>query len=283
VAKGEIVSLHEVMEILDENSQVIAYSHKLEQKSRELETTTAELRAAYEKLTELSRLKDEFIATVTHELRTPLTSIRSFSEILFDNPGVDVAQRQDFLGIIIKESERLTRLINQVLDLAKLEDGTVSWDMADTELTQTIDDAASSVGQLFKDKGVALDVVVPPDPVRLVTDRDRFSQVVINLLSNAVKFCDPDTGRVILTLTDSAGGITIAVSDNGPGIPADAHQKVFEKFQQVGDTMTGKPAGTGLGLTICRNIVTHLGGRIWVDSTPGQGAVFSFFLPRVQG
>ena len=283
VAKGEIVSLHEVMEILDENSQVIAYSHKLEQKSRELETTTAELRAAYEKLTELSRLKDEFIATVTHELRTPLTSIRSFSEILFDNPGVDVAQRQDFLGIIIKESERLTRLINQVLDLAKLEDGTVSWDMADTELTQTVDDAASSVGQLFKDKGVALDVVVPPDPVRLVTDRDRFSQVVINLLSNAVKFCDPETGRVVLTLTDSAGGITIEVRDNGPGIPADAHQKVFEKFQQVGDTMTGKPAGTGLGLTICRNIVTHLGGRIWVDSPPGQGAVFSFFLPRVQG
>ncbi len=107
--------------------------------------------------------------------------------------------------------------------------------------------------------------------------------MLINLLSNAVKFCEPDSGRVRLTLGDSAAGITITVSDNGPGIPPEAQQKVFEKFQQVGDTMTGKPAGTGLGLTICRNIVTHLGGRIWVDSHPGHGATFLFFLPRTQG
>ncbi|MEK7244775.1 MAG: histidine kinase dimerization/phospho-acceptor domain-containing protein, partial [Pseudomonadota bacterium] len=121
--KGEGVGIDEVMEILDEASQVIEYSRELEVKSRELEQATAELRAAYERLQELDRLKDEFLTTVTHELRTPLTSIRSFSEILFDNPGLETAERQRFLGIVIKESERLTRLINQVLDLAKIEAG----------------------------------------------------------------------------------------------------------------------------------------------------------------
>ncbi len=280
VAKGEIVSLHEVMDILDENSQVIAYSHKLEQKSKELETTTAELRSAYEKLSDLSRLKDEFIATVTHELRTPLTSIRSFSEILFDNPDVDLSQRQEFLGIVIKESERLTRLINQVLDLAKLEAGTGAWDLVDTDLVKLMEEAASSVGQLFKDKGVTLALDLPESPIWLATDRDRFSQVVINLLSNAVKFCDPETGRVEVMLADEAEGVTISVQDNGPGIPDWAREKVFDKFQQVGDTMTSKPAGTGLGLTISRNIVDHLDGRIWAESPPGKGALFAFFLPR---
>ena len=115
------------MHILDEASQVIAYSHQLEEKSRELETATAELRAANERLQELDRLKDDFISTITHELRTPLTSIRAFSEILHDNPDLEPEQRDRFLGIIIKESERLTRLINQVLDLAKIESGSAEW------------------------------------------------------------------------------------------------------------------------------------------------------------
>ncbi|TAN59144.1 MAG: histidine kinase, partial [Magnetospirillum sp.] len=279
VAKGEIVSLNEVMAILDENSQVIAYSHKLEAKSRELEVASAELRDAYQKLTELHRLKDEFIATVTHELRTPLTSIRSFSEILFDNPGIDIDQRQEFLGVVIKESERLTRLINQVLDLAKLEGGTAAWDLSEIDVIPAVRDAAESMGQLFKDKGVALVLDMPAGPIMLTTDRDRFSQVVINLLSNAVKFCEPRSGRVEVGVTADGEGVTVEVADNGPGVPDWAHQKIFEKFQQVGDTLTAKPEGTGLGLTISHNIVTRLGGRIWVESEPDQGAVFSFFLP----
>ena len=116
--------------MLDEASQVIAYSHELEHKSRELMAATAELRAANERLKELDRLKDDFVSTVTHELRTPLTSIRAFSEILHDNPGLDADERQKFLNIIIHESERLTRLINQVLDLAKLESGRAEWQVA---------------------------------------------------------------------------------------------------------------------------------------------------------
>lgn len=279
VAKGEIVGLHEVMEILDEASQVIAYSQKLEAKSRELEAATAELRAANERLKELDRLKDDFISTVTHELRTPLTSIRSFTEILHDNPDLDPAQREEFLTIVIRESERLTRLINQVLDLAKMESGNLRWSMAEVDMREVVRDAVSATSRLFKDNEIALAVDLPDAPVFLWTDGDRLMQVVINLLSNAVKFCAPGDGRVVVTVEPQAAGVKVGVGDNGPGIPFWAQARIFEKFQQVGDTLTDKPEGTGLGLAICKSIVNRLGGSIWVDSEPGHGATFSFFIP----
>src|SRR5258706_148251 len=126
-ARREGLSIEEVRAIRDEDSQVLVYSHRLEQKSTELERATEELREANERLKELDRLKDDFVATVSHDLRTPLTSIRAFSQILRDNPDLDPAERARQLGIVIKESERLTRLINQILDVSKLESGNVEW------------------------------------------------------------------------------------------------------------------------------------------------------------
>lgn len=275
VTTGEEVGLDEVMEILDEASQIIAYSQKLE-------TTSAELREANERLKELDRLKDDFMSTVTHELRTPLTSIRSFSEILFDNPALDEDQRQNFLAIIIKESERLTRLINQVLDLAKIESGRTVWNFSEADPAGIVADAVAATHGLFEEKGVALETdlaALPP----LLTDRDKLMQVVINLLSNAVKFAPSEGGRVRVELAPDQGGLRVTVSDNGPGIPAWAREKVFDKFQQVGDTLTAKPQGTGLGLTISRNIVEKLGGRIWAAGEEGQGATFAFFIPTGEG
>jgi signal transduction histidine kinase len=127
VVKEEPLGLDEVMNILDEASQVRAYSKRLEQKSLELEAATAELRSANERLKELDRLKDDFMSSVTHELRTPLTSIRAFSEMLLEDPRIDLADRKRFLGIIVSETERLTRLVNQVLDMAKIESGHADW------------------------------------------------------------------------------------------------------------------------------------------------------------
>ncbi|ANB01811.1 sensor histidine kinase [Ectothiorhodospira sp. BSL-9] len=280
VAKGDVVSLEEVMEILDEASQVIAYSQQLETKSRELETATRELRAANEQLKQLDRMKDDFISTVTHELRTPLTSIRSFTEILYDNRDLDPDKRQEFLGIIISESERLTRLINQVLDLAKLESGAMRWYIRPYDLVDILSDAATATSQLFKTKAVDLRLDLPDHPVHMDTDRDRLMQVIINLLSNAVKFTPAHTGRVTLRLTPlEEGGVKVEVEDNGPGIPTEDLPTLFEKFRQVGDALTEKPEGTGLGLAICKNIIQHLGGRIWVDSQQGAGATFAFNLP----
>jgi signal transduction histidine kinase len=271
-----------VMNILDEASQVRAYSRELEQKSRELEAATAELRAANARLQELDRLKDEFVSNVTHELRTPLTAIRSLSEILVDAPEVDGGTRQRFLGIIVKETERLTRLINQTLDLAKIESGTAEWHATELELPEVVREAVDATSQLYRERQVPLPIVAADGLPRVKADPDRLMQVLINLLSNAVKFCAPGEGRVEVRLSGTPGAVRVDVRDNGPGIPAPDQETIFERFRQRsgGD---GKPAGTGLGLAISRRIVERLGGRLWVESAPGSGATFSFTLPLDAG
>lgn len=279
IVMGEVLSIEEVMTILDESTQVIEYSRRLEQKSQELEEASAELREANNRLRELDRLKDEFISTVTHELRTPLTSIRAFSEILLSNPDMEVEQRGKFLAIIVKESERLTRLINQVLDMAKIDSGRIDWHIADLDLRELIEDAVNSTRQLFNDKAVALHEELGDKPVIIAGDHDRLIQVIINLLSNAVKFCSDQGGEVTIQLYPLAHRWRITVIDNGPGIAADQHQLIFEKFHQVTDAHAGKPKGTGLGLPISQKIVEHHGGSIWVESEPGQGATFIVDLP----
>jgi Na+/proline symporter/nitrogen-specific signal transduction histidine kinase len=279
VVKEEPLGIDEVMNILDEASQVRAYSRQLEQKSRELEAATAELRAANERLKELDRMKDDFMSTVTHELRTPLTSIRSFSEILLEDPKTNLENRKKFLAIIVKETERLTRLINQVLDMAKIESGNAEWHTAEIDLHEVIEESIASTSSLFTDKRVGLSMTLAGDVPKVKADRDRLIQVMLNLLSNAVKFCDEDRGRVMVRLAAGGGVVRVDVEDNGPGIAEADQHTIFEKFRQVGDTMTAKPQGTGLGLPISRQIVEHFGGRLWVESSPGKGATFSFTLP----
>jgi len=277
--KEDALTLEEVRKILDEASQVVIYSHRLEQKSRELEAATAELRAANERLKELDRLKDDFLSTVTHELRTPLTSIRAFSEILNQDPDVDLAQRRKFLGIITKETERLTRIINQVLDLAKIEAGRAEWSEAPVDMREMIGDTVSAMSQLFQEKNIRVETRLPEKVTPVKADVDRIIQVMLNLLSNAVKFCDPSDGRIEITLTEDERGLRVDVRDNGSGIAPGDEQKIFDKFVQAGDTLTNKPQGSGLGLYISRHIVEHHGGRLWVQSRPGEGACFSFTLP----
>jgi Na+/proline symporter/signal transduction histidine kinase len=279
VVKEEALSLEEVRALLDEASQVIGYSHKLEQKSQELERATRELRAANERLTELDRLKDDFVSTVSHELRTPLTSIRAFSEILHDHPALDAAERSRFLGIIIKETERLTRLINQILDLSRLESGRAAWNESVVDLRQVIEDTVAATSQLFREHGVRIECRLAEPVPRVRTDLDRITQVLMNLLSNAVKFSRPGRGTVEVALVREEGRLRVDVRDDGIGIPLDQQEAVFDKFRQAGGALSGKPQGSGLGLHISRRIVEHFGGRIWVTSAPGEGACFSFTLP----
>jgi len=283
VAKGEVVGIEEVMEILEETSQVIEYSHGLEQKSRELEALTAELREANQRLQELDRMKDEFLSTVSHELRTPLTSIRSFSEILFDNPDLGVGDRRKFLTVIVKESERLTRLINQILDLAKMEAGSIDWEMENLDPQPVIEEAIAVTSALFAERSARLEVQVGHNLPTIHADRDRLIQVLVNLLSNAAKFCDDKSGLVTVTAEKRADGLQISVADNGRGVPVESRQLIFEKFQQVSENLTDKPRGSGLGLTISRQIILFFGGRIWVESAPGNGARFCIVLPPRSG
>ena len=272
VVKEEPLGIEEVMDILDETRQVIEYS-------RELEKASAELQAANERLKELDRLKDEFISTVTHELRTPLTSVRALAEILHDTPGIDPERKLQFTGIIIKETDRLTRLISEVLDFQKMESGRIDWQMASVDLKEVAADALFSVNQLIEDKKIHSELNAPETVPPVAGDRDRLMQVMVNLISNAAKFCDPEIGRITVDIRVIGDRIRVDVIDNGIGISRENQEIVFEKFRQVKDASRGRPTGSGLGLTITKRIVDHHGGEIWVVSEPGKGSVFSFTLP----
>ena len=279
VVVEEPLALEEVMTIIDEASQALAYSRQLEQKSRELEAATNELRSANQRLQELDRLKDDFISTVTHELRTPLTSIRAFSEILGDNPNLETEPRAKVLGIITRESERLTRLINQVLDLAKIESGAAEWHPSALDMREVIEDATTALSQIYKERGIGLTADLPESLPVVYADRDRIFQVVLNLLSNAANFCDKPESLVRVSVIAEDTALRIEIADNGIGISAADQGIIFEKFRQVSDSTSGKPQGSGLGLAISREIVQHYKGRLWVVSTPGLGSTFSFTLP----
>ena len=279
VAQEEDLGLDEVLDILDEATQVRAYSKELEVKQQALEVATAELRGANERLRELDSMKDDFISTVTHELRTPLTSIRALSEMLHEDPEMDLSDRKRFLGIIVNEAERLTRLINQILDMAKLESGRAEWTTSEVDGGNLVREAIDSLGQLFREKGVALESEIPATGPIVLADRDRLTQVMINLLSNAVKFVPGGSGRVHVRVGSDQKSVRVVVSDNGPGLTAEECNVIFEKFRQGGNTMTDKPQGTGLGLPISRQIVEFFGGNLCVESQPGAGAAFIFTVP----
>ncbi len=267
----------DVMDILDEASQVLAYSRELEKKSEELQRATEDLREANERLRELDVLKDEFVSSVSHELRTPLTSIRALSEILLDNLDLPSEERGKYLRIVVDETERLTRLINQILDISKLASGAVDWQITDVDLIGVVEDAAMSCEQLFTKRGAHLAVSVPPYVPCVPVDRDRIMQVVINLLSNASKFCATD-GAVSMRLSVEHDTLRVDVTDDGEGIPEADQERIFERFQQVKGSGAA-PQGTGLGLPISREIVLHFGGQLWVRSTPRHGATFTFTVP----
>jgi signal transduction histidine kinase len=212
-------------------------------------------------------------------LRTPLTSVRSLAEILHTNPDIDAEQHKSFTGIIIKESERLTRLINQVLDYEKIESAQMDWVITSIDIKEIIQDAVASTRQLVEDKNITIDYELNDHPPPISGDRDRLVQVLVNLISNAVKFCDADRGKITIRLTANTKQVQVDVQDNGIGIKAEHQIKIFEKFQQIKDPARGRPYGTGIGLTISKRIIDFHHGKIWVNSKPGIGSTFSFSLP----
>jgi Na+/proline symporter/nitrogen-specific signal transduction histidine kinase len=275
----ETLTPDDVLRILEETSQLRAHSLELEEKSASLERATLQLRAANEQLKSLDRLKDDFMSSVTHELRTPLTSIRALAELMRDDPKIDLAQRRQFIEIIVSETERLSRLVNQVLDMAKIESGHAEWQTEELDLCTLVKQAVATTSELFRERQTQISMTLPEQPQRLWADPDRLTQVMLNLLSNAAKFVPVPGGRVDVSLSRDDAQMTVRVADNGPGVPADQQALVFERFRQGGDT-ANRPQGTGLGLPISRQIVEHFGGRLWLESAPGQGAVFCFSLPQ---
>jgi len=244
----------------------------------ELQRLYSDLAIAHQELLSLDEAKTNFLANVSHELRTPLTSIRAFSEMLLSYD--DEAVRQEFIGIISSESERLTRLVNDVLDVTKIEAGQMDWSEESIDLADLLEQCTRAFSPLLDQSNLTFRAEVANPLPWIVGDRDRLQQVIQNLLNNAFKFTPQ--GGITLRAFERNGEVCIAVADTGVGIARKDQQRVFEKFQQVGDTLTGKPKGTGLGLTICRDIVAHHGGRLSLTSQPGLGSTFSIWLPVPQ-
>jgi len=245
-----------------------------------------------EKLKELDKLKTDFLSTVSHELRTPLTSILGFCKIMkkkLENVILPTAYIKDekvlkatnqVLGnidIVISESERLTAIINDVLDITKMEEGKVEWKREKVKIDEVINDAINATYPLFEVKKIDVTKDIDEALPYALGDKDKIVQVVINLLSNAVKFTEK--GEITCKARVENNEIIVSVIDTGIGIREEDLISVFEKFKQVGDALTNKPKGTGLGLPICKNIIEHHGGRIWVESKINEGSEFFFSLP----
>ncbi|MBP7865339.1 MAG: PAS domain S-box protein [Acidobacteria bacterium] len=245
-----------------------------------------------EKLKELDQVKTVFLSTVSHELRTPLTSILGFGKIIRrklseaegardgDTPSRSdrvLTQVAENVGIIVAEAERLTSLVNDVLDITRMESGMLEWKRLPVHIPDLVAQAAAATAAMAENREIAIRTEFPPDLPEFNGDPDRLHQVLVNLLSNALKFTEK--GTVTVSARREGNDLLVSVADTGIGIDPTFHERIFDKFRQVGDTLTGKPEGTGLGLPICRQIVEHYGGRIRVESTPGTGSIFSFTLP----
>ena len=261
----------------------------LERKARLLEDSNIRLK-------ELDAMKSAFLSSVSHELRTPLTSILGFAKLISKdfsrslmslaaaNPQVKAKLERvhENLDVICQEGERLTRLVNDVLDLAKIESGRLEWRDTVFPVGDVVRQAVAMSASLAAEKKIGLSVNMGGDGPYLCADRDRIMQVCLNLLHNAIKFTP--RGAIVISVCSHDNWLQVRVEDSGVGIPRTDLLRVFDKFHQAvgGDTLKSKPQGTGLGLAICRNIVRHYGGIIWAESDPGKGSEVVFELPIVK-
>ena len=279
IAGDSRVSVEDLMRVADEAQQIMEYSNQLEVKSEELERTARQLREANDKLMALSVQKDAFLSQISHELRTPMTSIRAFSEILMDREAMQGEDRQRYAGIIMDEAKRLTRLLDDLLDLSVLENGQVILNPEEATLSEVLDRAALAVEGGRSEARLQLQRNRTEEAVPLYTDVDRLTQVFINLMTNAEKYCDADQPVQRIEAKSTPDGIVVDFVDNGSGIPRESQGMIFEKFARVSDE--AKAGGAGLGLAICREIMKRLGGEI--SYVPGQGgAAFRVKLPSAQ-
>lgn len=275
------------------NGMVDRLRDNIQHLDTKVEERTAKLEKAYEELKQLDQLKSDFLSSISHELRTPMTSIIGFAklvrkkleETIFPNVTGDdrtvraMSQVTGNIDIIVRESERLTLLITDVLDSAKLDAGKMEWQFSPLSANSLLERAAATTAPLAAQKGLALSWRDNLDLPKLMGDKNRLLQVLINLISNAIKFTEQ--GQIRLSAVQVDSFIRFSVQDTGVGIAPENHAHIFDKFRQIGDTLTDKPQGTGLGLSICHQIVKHHGGTIWLESSPGAGSTFYFTVPII--
>ena len=280
VIKEDEISLPEVLRILEESKENIIVNKELTEASNELKKISEQLKNANQELINKDLQKDEFLDTVTHELRTPITAIRAASEILHDDQDIPDELRQQFLKNIISESDRLNRLIDKILDLEKFETGKQKIYLSRNNISKTINNTLASLNQLIKNKKITVDFKDNTKEIKAFYDEERIIQVLHNLLSNAIKFCSETDGEISIDIKENQQEIEVQIFNNGKGIKKEDFEVIFDKFYQSRNQNVKKPIGSGLGLAICKQIIEHHKGKIWVENTEGNGAIFIFTLPN---
>lgn len=269
------VTVADLLDVAREAHHTREANDRLATTSGELARTARQLRETNEKLTVISAQKDAFLGQISHELRTPMTSIRAFSEIMKE-PDLPAGDRARFAGIIHDEAARMTRLLENLLDLSVLEGGQARFQPEAFDLARLIERALLLTELESADSGFRIVVDLPPDPIALESDPDRLLQVLINVLANARKYCDAAAPQIEIRVRVANGLCLIDITDNGTGIAPDRQALIFEKFSRLNASL--RVPGAGLGLAICREIMTFLGGDI--SYLPGQGgASFRILLP----
>ncbi len=276
ITGGRFVSVEDLMAVASEAAQIMEHSAQLEAKSDELARTARQLREANEMLQKLSVQKDSFLSQISHELRTPMTSIRAFSEIMMDDDALSTEDQVKYARIIHDESIRLTRLLDDLLDLSVLEHGQVNLDLQEGSLADLIDRTILASNSVQPQRDFSIHRQRDAEQIALFTDTGRLAQVFINILSNARKYCDAERPEMTITARRRGANVVVDFIDNGSGIPKKSHALIFEKFWRLTDTH--QASGAGLGLAICREIMLNLGGDI--SYVPGQGgAAFRVSFP----
>ncbi len=260
--------------ITEEPNQIMGALHardvEIKKLSEELDSVRAELDNV--KSTSLN-----ILSNVSHELRTPITSIKAFADMLLMFGNEDPEAQEEFLNSIIEQCDRLIEMINGALDISKMESGKMEWNIIPMDITEVIQSSATVIDWMLEPSGLSLEFKVSDNLPLIQGDRDRLLQVMVNLIGNAIKFTEE--GQITIGAKNGNNEITVSVSDTGIGVEPENQELIFGEFYQVGHILTDKPKGIGLGLPICRNIVTNHGGRIWMESEPGVGSTFYFTLP----
>jgi len=227
---------------------------------------------------EILKIKSDFVSSVSHEFKTPLTSIKALAERLKEGKVKDQSKAEQYFSVISQDTEKLTRLVKNILDFSKTEEGKKEYEFTETDVAQFMTQQIENFRKVEIQKGAKIHTQIPKDIPHLFVDRDALSQAIINLLDNASKF-SPDKKEISIILKSDAENIIIEVKDKGIGIPQDEINKIFDKFYQGKSTLRHSVTGTGLGLTLVRHIVEAHGGRISVESKIGQGSTFALIFP----